>query len=268
MSCSASYSGRMYGLTFSSESPGEEPEPLAGLDGRAREDDAPTCAPRAPRPSAIARYVLPVPAGPIPNETVLPRIAIDVLRFLSDRLRRDLLAPVAPDDVVEDVPAVGGLVERAEHRIDSRRPNLCLPSTSSTSSSSTRAPPRRRCRRPRAYGCRAGGSCRAAGRGATGTPSPIPASSAATSFDESVCCVTTEVVGRTNRRGFGAERPDTALVGRSPGAQGGGWPNCPTQLGGEMLSPRRAFRERVGSPWSRRLDLAEVLRHHVGHHAT
>ena len=57
-------------------SPGQEAEALAGLDRGAREDD-----PRdlrsisAATASAIARYVLPVPAGPIPNVTVQLRIA-------------------------------------------------------------------------------------------------------------------------------------------------------------------------------------------------
>ena len=65
--------------------------------------------------SAIARYVLPVPAGPIPNVTVELADRVDVA-LLRHRLRGDLLAPVAPDDVVEDVADVLGLVERGDDR--------------------------------------------------------------------------------------------------------------------------------------------------------
>ena len=57
-------------------SPGQEAEPLAGLDGGAREDDAPDLLlGSAATASAIARYVLPVPAGPMPKVTVAARIA-------------------------------------------------------------------------------------------------------------------------------------------------------------------------------------------------
>ena len=55
----------------------QEAEPLSGLDRGARQDD-PADLPllRAPRPrAAIARYVLPVPAGPMPKVTVYSRIA-------------------------------------------------------------------------------------------------------------------------------------------------------------------------------------------------
>ena len=44
--------------------------------------------------------------------------------LLGHRLRRDLLAAVAPDDVVEDVPDVLGLVERAEDGVDGGRADL------------------------------------------------------------------------------------------------------------------------------------------------
>ena len=44
--------------------------------------------------------------------------------LLVDRLRRDLLAAVAPDDVLEDVADVLGLVERAEHGVDGDRADL------------------------------------------------------------------------------------------------------------------------------------------------
>ena len=64
-----------------------------------------------------------MPAGPIPNVTVLLADRVDVA-LLGDRLRRDLLAAVAPDDVLEDLADVLGLVERAEHRVDRRRADL------------------------------------------------------------------------------------------------------------------------------------------------
>ncbi len=43
-----------------------------------------------------------MPAGPIPNVIVQPSDRVDVA-LLVDRLRRDLLAAVAPDDVLEDL---------------------------------------------------------------------------------------------------------------------------------------------------------------------
>ncbi len=56
---------------------GQEAEPLAGLDRGAREDDPVDLAALRARRSAIAiaRNVLPVPAGPTPNVTVDWRIA-------------------------------------------------------------------------------------------------------------------------------------------------------------------------------------------------
>src|SRR5204863_6103240 len=48
---------------------------------------------------------------------------VDVL-LLRQRLRRDLLPAVTPDDVLEDVTDVLRLVEGAEHRVDGRRPDL------------------------------------------------------------------------------------------------------------------------------------------------
>ena len=76
MSCSASNSGRRYGSIFAIRSPGRKPEPLAGLDGGAREDDPVDLVPRQSAAAAIAtaRNVLPVPAGPMPNVIVLRRI--------------------------------------------------------------------------------------------------------------------------------------------------------------------------------------------------
>ena len=64
-----------------------------------------------------------MPAGPIPNVTVSRPDRVDVA-LLGDRLRRDLLAAVAPDDVLEDVADVLGLVERGEHGVDRVRADL------------------------------------------------------------------------------------------------------------------------------------------------
>ena len=67
--------------------------------------------------SAIARYVLPVPAGPIPNVTVQFADRVDVA-LLRDRLRRDLLAAMRPDEILEDLADVRRLVDCAEDRVD------------------------------------------------------------------------------------------------------------------------------------------------------
>ena len=66
----------MYGSTFASMSPGRKPSRSpASTAGRVRMS-RPTCfSLSAATASAIARYVLPVPAGPIPKVTVLERIA-------------------------------------------------------------------------------------------------------------------------------------------------------------------------------------------------
>ncbi len=84
----------------------------------------PTCrSESAATASAIARYVLPVPAGPMPKVTVQRADRLDVV-LLRDRLRRDLLAAVAPDDVVEELADVGALLEHAEHGVDGARADL------------------------------------------------------------------------------------------------------------------------------------------------
>ena len=53
----------------------------------------------------------------------MPADRVDVA-LLVDRLRRDLLAAVAPDDVLEDLAEVLRLVERAEHGVDGARADL------------------------------------------------------------------------------------------------------------------------------------------------
>ena len=72
---------------------------------------------------AIARYVLPVPAGPIPNVTVQLADRVDVA-LLRDGLRRDLLAAVRPDEILEDLADVRRLVDRADYRVDGARADL------------------------------------------------------------------------------------------------------------------------------------------------
>ena len=68
MSYSASYNGRRYGLTFSCRSPGRNPSfSPASTAGRARMIRLTFFASRNDTACAIARYVLPVPAGPMPN---------------------------------------------------------------------------------------------------------------------------------------------------------------------------------------------------------
>ena len=102
----------------------QEAEPLAGLDRRAREDD-PADLPLGERRDrerhrevGLARAGRADPEG---DGRVADRVDVALLR---DRLRRDLLAPVAPDDVVEDLADVLGLVERRYDRADRVRPDL------------------------------------------------------------------------------------------------------------------------------------------------
>ena len=97
---------------------GQEAEPLAGLDGGAREDD--------PRHLALVqrgdrerhREVGLARAGgadPEGDRRAPDRVDVALLR---DGLRRDLLAAVAPDDGVEDLAHVLAGLERPEHRVD------------------------------------------------------------------------------------------------------------------------------------------------------
>ena len=118
---------------------GQEAEPLAGLDGRAREDDAVDLAARRARrwPSRSARNVLPVPAGPMPNVIVFAPDRVDVA-LLVDRLRRDLEVAVAPDDVLEHLGRRLVLVEHARSPTSIvAGPISCPRSTSSDSSRTT-----------------------------------------------------------------------------------------------------------------------------------
>ena len=103
---------------------GQEAEPLAGLDRGAREDDAADLALGQRRDGERHRQVGLAGAGradPERDRVVADRVDV---ALLVDRLRRDLRAAMAPDDVVEDVADVLGLVERAEHRVDRGRADL------------------------------------------------------------------------------------------------------------------------------------------------
>ena len=102
----------------------QEAEPLAGLDRGPREDD--------PRDLALVqrgdrerhREVGLAGAGradPEGDGAAADRVDVGLLRH---RLRRDLLAAVAPDDVVEDVAHVLVRLERAEHGVDGVRADL------------------------------------------------------------------------------------------------------------------------------------------------
>ena len=66
----------MYGSTFASTSPGRKPSRSPASTAGLVRMILPTCfSDSAATASAIARYVLPVPAGPMPNVTVQERIA-------------------------------------------------------------------------------------------------------------------------------------------------------------------------------------------------
>ena len=80
---------------------------------------------------------MPVPAGPIPKVTVQLPDRVDVL-LLRHRLRRDLLAAMAPDDVARrprGCPRAWSSAPSTASTVDG--PISCPPSTSSTSSSTT-----------------------------------------------------------------------------------------------------------------------------------
>ena len=76
MSCSASYSGRRYGSILSDRLPGRNPSRSpASTAGRVSTMRCTLRSCSACTALAIARYVLPVPAGPMPNVTVCRSIA-------------------------------------------------------------------------------------------------------------------------------------------------------------------------------------------------
>ena len=97
---------------------GQEPEPLAGLDGGPGQDDPPDLPLGERLHGERDREVRLAGAGRADREgdrRGTNRVDVALLRH---RLRRDLLAAVPPDDVVEHVADVGRLVERGDHRAD------------------------------------------------------------------------------------------------------------------------------------------------------
>ena len=96
----------------------QEPEPLAGLDGRAREDDAADLTlgqggdRECDREIRLARS-----GGADPERQRRAPDRVDVV-LLRHRLRRDPLAAMRPDDVFEDVADILRLVDRVQNRVD------------------------------------------------------------------------------------------------------------------------------------------------------
>jgi hypothetical protein len=102
----------------------QEAEPFAGLHGRAGQDDPPDLSVRESRDSerhSQIRLARARRADPEGDRVAADRVDVALLR---DRLRRDLLATMAPDDVVEDLADVLGLLKRGHDRIDGRRADL------------------------------------------------------------------------------------------------------------------------------------------------
>ena len=102
-------------------SPGQEAEPLAGLDRGPGEDDPLDLALGQRRGGHRHREEGLAGAGRADPEG--DRVAADRVdvAFLVQRLRRDLGVAVAPDDVVEDLRRALVGVERAGHRLDRPR---------------------------------------------------------------------------------------------------------------------------------------------------
>src|SRR5436190_5607303 len=201
MSYSASKSGRRYGSTFASMSPGRNPSRSpASTAGRVRMI-RPTCrSASAATASAIARYVLPVPAGPIANVTVWPRIAstycfcitvfgeIFLPRWRQITSSKTSRISSAWSSARTTAPTVSG-------------PISWPPWTSSTSSSTTARASDTRSSSPSIVSTlpRRRIVQRRRSRSASKTPSPTPASSAATSLETGkVSCTEFSVGGPPN----------------------------------------------------------------------
>src|SRR5579862_5906358 len=104
MSYRASNSGRRYGSTFASMSPGRKPSRSpASTAGLVRMMRATCRSESAATASAIARYVLPGRADPERDRAGADRVHVGLLHH---GLWRDLLAAVAPDDGVEHLADV------------------------------------------------------------------------------------------------------------------------------------------------------------------
>ena len=166
MSCSASNSGRRYGIDLRHQVAGQEPEPLARLDRGAGEDDPVDLAAaerggrqrdREERLAGAGR------ADPERDRVVADRVDV---ALLVDGLRRDLGRAVAPDDVLEDPRRRLVLVERPRDRLDRARARSRGPARSARTA---RGRPPRRPRPPPARP-RASARCRAGTRRSRGGP--------------------------------------------------------------------------------------------------
>ena len=103
---------------------GKEPEPLARLDRGPGEDDPRHLPLVQRRDRERHRQVGLARAGradPERDRAAADRVDVCLLRH---GLRRDLLAPVAPDDVLEHLANVLVALERAEHGVDRLRADL------------------------------------------------------------------------------------------------------------------------------------------------
>ena len=106
------------GVDFREDVAGEEAEPFPRLDRRAREDEPPDLPLRERRDRERDREVGLAGSGradPEGDGAVADRVHV---ALLGDRLRRDPLAAMRPDDVREDLAHVLGLVDRAEDGVD------------------------------------------------------------------------------------------------------------------------------------------------------
>src|SRR5262245_56378764 len=104
--------------------PREVAEPLAGLDRGTRENDPahlPVGERRDRQGHGQIRLARSGWADPEGDDAVADRVDV---ALLGDGFRRDLLATVAPDDVLEDLADVLDLLERAEHGVDGGRADL------------------------------------------------------------------------------------------------------------------------------------------------
>ena len=103
---------------------GQETEAFARLDRGPREDDPPHCALGQSRHGERHREVRLPGTRRTDGEGHRPRADLVDVALLVDGLRSDLLAAVPPDDVLEDLADVLGLVDRGQDRADRVRPDL------------------------------------------------------------------------------------------------------------------------------------------------
>ena len=237
MSCSASNSGRRYGSTFAIRSPGQEAEPLAGLDRGAGEDDPVDLAPaERGRRERDREERLAGAGGADPERDRVVADRVDVA-LLVDGLRRDLGRAVAPDDVLEDLRRRLVRVERAASPPRSSRARSRGPARSARTARARRPPPRRpRRRRPRASArCRAGTRrSRGAPRASAARHPAVPASSAATVLSSS------SLLAHYARRAPPHTRRGTLAVGAAAG-RSPSRPSSPAHVLGARSRPVSAI---------------------------